>query len=483
MLKPRFFRVWIFWAVFYSALAAIGPNGLVPTPVWPVISQHIIQARAWLGDDIEILNDEGFVDRELEIRPRLSVTPYYQYRVVNDSRESTLIANLAVAVTGQSDELIPLQQAWTGSHDIIFSEGMVCHVGFPPGPSFLLFPLLALLGGALATQWLGALLGGLAVATMDRLLAGWTQVMGPGLWNVPDNLMAGLVGAGTLWLWIVPDGGTFLFAQVVGTTALTLALLAAWRNQPWLAGLAYGIAISSRPAMLFALPLVIACGLFIRRDSDSTANPPGFSWPPPDRWIRNIPLLIGPLFFGGLTLLLNFLRFGTPGNFGYLFMIVPPELRERLLEHGQLSVAYLAQNLNAVILQPPTIISDQTGNIVFPFFASDPEGMGILFVTPAFAALALAFRAAGRHRQALLSITWISLVLTCLPGLLYYNTGWVQWGGRFLVDAWPMWLLLAATGLQRMPRWLAWALIALSIASNAWGALLVAIRSWPGCCF
>ena len=198
MLKKRFVRVWILWAVVYSCLAAVGPNGLLPHPVWPVISQHIIQARAWLGDDIELLNDEGFFESELEISPRLDVTPYYQNRVVNDPRENTLIANLAIAVSSPSGELIPIQQAWTGSYDLLFSEGMVCHVGFPPGPSFLLFPLLALLGGALATQWLGAFLGGLAVATMDRFLVGWVQVMLSGARPLPANLVTACVGAGTL---------------------------------------------------------------------------------------------------------------------------------------------------------------------------------------------------------------------------------------------------------------------------------------------
>ncbi len=67
-----------------------------------------------------------------------------------------------------------------------------------------------------------------------------------------------------MWLWIVPDGGTFLFAQVVGTTALSLALFAAWKHHNWLAGLAYGIAITSRPAMLFALPLLLACAILHR---------------------------------------------------------------------------------------------------------------------------------------------------------------------------------------------------------------------------
>ncbi len=68
----------------------------------------------------------------------------------------------------------------------------------------------------LATQWLSAILGGLAVATMDRFLNEWIQAMQTSGPHLPENLVAAFAGAGTLWLWIVPDGGTFLFAQVVG---------------------------------------------------------------------------------------------------------------------------------------------------------------------------------------------------------------------------------------------------------------------------
>ncbi len=51
------------WAVAYAALVAVGPQGLIPNPVWPVISQHVLQTRAWLGDDIDLLNEDGTFDR------------------------------------------------------------------------------------------------------------------------------------------------------------------------------------------------------------------------------------------------------------------------------------------------------------------------------------------------------------------------------------------------------------------------------------
>jgi hypothetical protein len=193
-------------------------------------------------------------------------------------------------------------------------------------------------------------------------------------------------------------------------------------------------------------------------------------------------LLTGPLVFGIIALTLNLQRFGSVWEFGYRFMVVPPFLRDRFFEHGQLSLAHLGRNLYHVGVQAPLVIRDAAGDLSFPFLASDPQGMGVLFVTPAFFALIAAVWTKGRARSVLLASVWLSLFLACLPGLLYYNTGWVQWGGRFLVDGWPLWLLLAALGLRRLPPRVSIALIVLSVVSNMWAAILVALRVWPSCC-
>jgi hypothetical protein len=104
--------------------------------------------------------------------------------------------------------------------------------------------------------------------------------------------------------------------------------------------------------------------------------------------------------------------------------------------------------------------------------------MGVFFVTPAFLAV---FLALGRQRRTtqMVSAAWLGLVMTALPAMLYFNTGWVQWGGRYLLDAWPLWLMLAALGLRRLGPRAAWLLVAVSVASNLWAAVLTAGGWWP----
>ena len=73
----------------------------------------------------------------------------------------------------------------------------------------------------------------------------------------------------------------------------------------------------------------------------------------------------------------------------------------------------------------------------------------------------------------------MSLLLVTLPALFYFNTGWVQWGGRYLLDSWPLWLLLTALGLGRLDRRVAALLVAASIVSNVVAAVAMAGGFWP----
>lgn len=482
MNGQRFVRMWVLWGGIYLVLAVIGPNGLVPVPVWPVISQHVLQARSWLGFDIIIPGSGTEPEQRIEVNPRLDVTPYFRNQVIRDPRENGLVSNLAVTLPRADGTLVPAQDIPGSDSDPRLIEALRCDVGFPPGPAFFLAPMLVVFHGLLSTQWLGALLGGLAVATIDWLFGVWVGVFGLSRGRPQKNALCALAGAGTLWIWLAPDGGTFLFAQTVGVTFLTLALALTCSGHRWGAGVAFGLALTSRPAMLGALPFLMALHLLHeRRHAFGLRTAVGSGRLRP-LVVRMVPLMIGPLVFGGAALALNVLRFGSLTQFGYRFMLVPPVLRERLMENGQLSWAYLGRNLHWVGWQGPVAVLDAGGNWVFPYLASDPQGMGLIWVTPAFIGILAALWARGRHEGRLLLAAWVSLVLCCLPGLFYYNTGWVQWGGRFLMDAWPIWLMLAAVGLRRLPPALSMVLIVLSVLSNLWAALLIALRIWPGCC-
>ncbi len=471
--------VWIGFAFLYTALAVIGPKGLLETGSWPCVNQHLVQVRAWLGEDIVVPPGEGAQGRIVQVHPRLDVTPYFRTWVMDDPRERVLIANLACGVkaAGPERRLTPVRYVRADSLESqLQMERLECHVGSPLGPALLLLPLRVLLGSSLAAQWLGAILGGLAVALVDLLLAWWlTAVRGSQSGGRGERAaMLALAGLGTGWVWLVPQGEVWMFSQTLATCSLTLALVLTWRRRWLAAGLAFALAATSRPPVLLALPILLAI-LWHRWDG----------WRVPQRWsgrsrLRALALAaVFPAIVGAAHLTLNWARFGSPLEVGYRFMLTPPELREPLQAHGPISVTFLGRNVRYLLLQPPVRVTDSdTGQTRFPFLVSDPHGMGVFFVTPAFL---MVFLTAQRHwrLRGLLLACWLSLFLVTVPALLYFNTGWVQWGGRYLLDAWPLWLMLTALGLQRVNGRVGVLLIALSAASNLWGALLTAGGWWP----
>lgn len=478
MARQRFFAIWLGFGLLYLALAALGPNGLKETGVWPQTNQHLLQVRAWLGEDIDLPESAGSVGRRIQVERRLDVTPYFEHWVVNDPRERVLLTNIACGVvTGaERNRLEPVQylpaESLAGQLQL---RRLVCHVGSPLGPAFLMVPLRIVLGSALAAQWLGALLGGLAVALMDLLLLWWMEsVRGRGAAAGGERwMLLVLAGLGTLWVWLVPQGEVWFFAQTVATTCLALSLVLAARGRALLAGLAFAIAVTSRPPVLLALPLLLVvllgnAGSVGRRMRVVRSSGPR----------ALVTLGLFPALIGALHLTLNDLRFGSVLEFGYRFMLTPPQLRSALAEHGPLSLAFLSRNLRYLFVQPPMAVRDAAGDWTFPYLASDPMGMGILFATPAFIAVLLAAGGSWRGRR-LVASCWLALGLITIPSLVYFNTGWVQWGARYLLDAWPMWLMLAALGLGRMKRGTAWLLVAASVASNLWAALLTTFGWWP----
>ena len=228
MPSSRFFRIWLLWSFVYLFLSIAGPNG--PRPFWPHLSQHLLQARAWAGSDIHL---EG--DVVIPVSPRLDLTPYFEHRVIEDPREDSLISNIAVRIPGPGGRLVPAQDFFDSARNDGKHAGFRCDLGFPPGPAFLLFPLYLLLGSALATGWLGPVLGGLAVASIDGLFGLLAPRLALPLDALPANALSILAGGGAFRLAGEPNGdlGARLAPAPDGNRHLLLknGVISKWRAQ------------------------------------------------------------------------------------------------------------------------------------------------------------------------------------------------------------------------------------------------------------
>jgi len=340
------------------------------------------------------------------------------------------------------------------THDLTFYQGQ-WYVPFPPLPALLLVPWVALMGvGTLNTVLFAALFGALNVTLIFLLLTGLAQRQWSQLGRVDNLWLTLLFGLGSVHWYMSTIGSVWFVAQICTVTFVALAVwFAIEQRSPWLVGLALGLAVAARPTVLFTWPL-----LFGITATPGVSPPSTRSWQTLVQWsVKSIIPLV--LTLVGL-LLYNQARFGNLFDFGYLTENVAEELRPNLQRYGQFHLHYVPKNLWAMWLAGPQWDPE------INFWKPDAQGMSLLLTTPP-----LLYLARARQRSWLVVGGWLAVFLLLIPLLLYYNTGWGQFGYRFSLDFMtPVMVLLALAARTRVSG--AWrVLIGLGVVVNLYGVL------------
>jgi hypothetical protein len=324
--------------------------------------------------------------------------------------------------------------AYTGNNDFAVYEEKH-YVSFPPVPSLLLVPFVAAAGGA-ETVADGLIFTGLApLGPMLFFLALERQRKKKGsAWQ--SALLALVLGLGTVY-WFSAVQGTVWFAGHVMTMALCCAyiLFSIEAAHPVLAGIAWGLAVGTRPTLIFALPLFVhaAC-----RRADKMLR---FAVP-------------AALIVAGLAWY-NYARFGDPTEFGHHMLNI--RWTERIERWGLFSFHYLGRNLTVLLAGLPFRTAEG--------WQVNAHGLALWLTTPVFLFAFWPKRASGAY--------WVAAacaLAVAVPSLLYQNTGWIQFGYRFSNDFAPFLLLMIALGGRRLA-WPFWGLAAVGLLINGFGAL------------
>lgn len=334
-----------------------------------------------------------------------------------------------------------------GVHDLTEHNGR-WYVPFPPLPALIMLPWIAAFGpqsvnGVVFSIPIAAGSAALIWALLSRLAR-----LGVVSASVANRAwIIALFAFGTVHWYVACDGAVWFIAQVCTVFFASLAaLLAVTRSSGWAAGVALALAILARPNVLLVWPLLYALW------SLHAVTQPGAT----RRWI--VASLAPALLALVALLFYNAARFENPLDFGYAKQNVETRLRVPLLEHGQFSIYHLPRNANLILLGFPEL----PRNALLPSFSE--EGMGAIFTTPA-----LLFLFAARRNDRLTRCAWLAVALLLAPLLLYYNTGWQQFGYRFLLDLIvPLVVLLAIAAGPRVDRSFR-LLIVVSIAVNLSG--------------
>jgi len=331
-----------------------------------------------------------------------------------------------------TDAYLPLANAWLhGRADLDGSaytwiELALYHgqwyVPFPPTATVVVLPFVAIFGQTFDTGLTSAIAGAVGVWLM------WGLLLQLGLNRRTAFFLTGTWAIGSEVFWASAVGGTHLFPETLAATLLIAVLrLARARRAPILAGLLLGAAVGCRLPVVFALPLVV--GLYV-------GLPTRLGRPSSDQLARATSIGLGMLGPALGMAAYNVIRFGSPLEFGYgLIMSRDGQsvLSEPWYTHGIISPLYIPRGLFAMFGRQWDFVDD------FPWLHPTWAGQAVTFTTPMLGWLVRA-----RVRDPLVAYALGSAGLILLIDLMHGETGYAQFGYRFVVDALPiLWLVIA----------------------------------------
>jgi hypothetical protein len=301
-----------------------------------------------------------------------------------------------------------------------------------PLPALLLLPFVAVFGGANQT---------LLAVVLAAVAIGATWELGERLGLKPETnaWICAFLLAGTDLLWCAMLGDVWFVAHVSAVCFTMLALVElAGKRRGWLVALLAACAFESRFSLVLAVPVYL---FMLGRASNGRRFASFFA--------VMIPVAL-------LWVLYNEMRWGTWSDIGYTAWYHQDQVG--MPTGSPFRLMYLPSQLYAFFVQAPQWIGR------YPWLVPTFNGVALTWTSPA---LVLAFLAL-RPARIVLPL-WIAAFLTAGPNMLYYVTGFAQFGMRHALDFEPFLIALMMLGVrERFPRW-GIALCAYSILTGFWG--------------
>jgi hypothetical protein len=328
-------------------------------------------------------------------------------------------------------------------------------VSFPPAPAVALMPFAAVWGydvnDVLFTVFFAAFNVLLMFLVLRRLSRGGRSGR-----SRRDNLwLTALFALGTAHLWCSVLGEVWFTALVFGVTCtLAYLLFAMDARHPVLAGIALAVGFATRTPLVFASVFFFAFVLL-----------PGGRWRTGDwgRAARKLVLFCLPCLAVGCSLLwMNEVRFGQLTHFGHRYLAGGS--LDRIQTYGLFNFHFFSKNLSALLTLIPRFQPDP------PYVIISKHGMSLFMTTPAFLYLFLPEERDLGVDAFWWRLLWITVAAVGIPALFYQNTGFEQFGYRFVMDYLPLLIVLLAVG-RRPLSWLFKACVVAGFAVNGFGAV------------
>lgn len=322
----------------------------------------------------------------------------------------------------------------------------------PPFPAVLLAPLVAVFGTGIPDRFVCVVLAALNGVGFYALLGALERRRILSVSPRDRVLLTIFFLFGTAHFYLAMTGNPWELAHIVCNGLLIAAFLLALERRYTLAALVYVAILFTRTHVFLSVPALV--GLYwvqeARQGGDTRARLVGLA-----------PLAL--VWVGGIALLLAFneARFHDPFENGVSHHAMHEMFRQRFERYGYFHWAYLPRNLYALLLAPPRISLEP------PSLSFSPAGLSLFLASPLYVYLFASLR---RPRRRLATLLWVAVAPVAVPILLLMGTGELQFGHRYTSDLQGFLIVLTFLGMGERFGRVSIALLAASVAINAWGA-------------
>jgi hypothetical protein len=329
--------------------------------------------------------------------------------------------------------------------DLIYFENNY-YLPYPPLPSIILLPFVALLGAAnVNTVAVATVMACISLYLMYKIFLRLQIPSGYFSWM----MLAVFFGTG-YWFAIFTSHHVYAFAHI---TSFLFQLLLIYellgRRRWWLVGIYIGCAFMSRQLTIFYFLFAAGYMFYLYRGKQEKITFGNF-----------LALCSTVAAFVAVDLVYNYLRFGNPLDTGYAYIVYIGVLNERVSQYGVFSAKYFLFNLYSVLIKGFNI--EFEGRTYLNIKDMDLWGTSLLAASPFLVA---SIKAAW---PSMLKVSaWITILLILTGQLFYHNNGFHQINTtRFSLDFLPMLVVLTALGATHIPKWLFKGMIGYAIVLN-----------------
>lgn len=301
------------------------------------------------------------------------------------------------------------------------------YISFPPFPSYILLPFVAL-GIERCDTYISLISAVFAAIFAFKIL------MHFGISKERSVFFSLFLTIASNWLFTSQNAWVWFIAQNLAFTLSLMAIYYALKGKAGISLFAWGCAVGCRPLQALYLPVL----LFVIYQSFKKSNPSDTIMNMiSKKWLCAIPVFLIALSY----MLLNFARFGNPLEFGHNYL---PEFTEA--ENGQFHISYMKNNLLSLFKMPK--ISYEAA-WEYPKF----NGMNIFFISPIFisfiAYTVYSFLKKDKNTKVLLVLILVMSVAELLAITAHKTMGGWHFGNRYPNDILPLIFLGLAASLPQ----------------------------------